>query len=517
MRVVELMVNALAPGDLLVDDFDEGALADLTVDADNPVSALVREDRAFGGATPRKGGVAPGEGSPNSSGPAFAPAAQPSRAIDQPIGDRAAAAKAAEGAASAPSAGSGDAAAPIKGSYPQPAGRPTQAGPEGIFFDFNQGCRVLLPPREHGTWRARLRDLDTGNILFETESKGALIRSSKRWYVRFSIEVWSVEEGRAEPRPVLRHEYDATEREVLIQFPVGTLGDSIAWFSYAARFGARHPGCRVTCAMSPAIIALLRDAYPDIRFVAPEDVAARRSPIALTPPIRSACSSPTSPANLSTDRFPFRRPAPHGGVHPRRRSRGRGAAPGFARRQPADRRALCVIAVQATSGAKYWNNPHGWREVVAFLKARGYRVICIDQKPAHGHGLMWTHIPHGVEDETGAPAGRAGPLAQARFAFRRPVERSFLARLGGGLPVVMISGFSHPTTEFTTPYRVINWHTCNSCWNDPKHNFDHKDFLWCPRHANTPRQFECTRLITAAQVTRVIQTIPGFGAHRAMK
>ena len=27
---------------------------------------------------------------------------------------------------------------------------------------------------------------------------------------------------------------------------------------------------------------------------------------------------------------------------------------------------------------------------------------------------------------------------------------------------------------------------------------------------NTPRQFECTRLITAAQVKQVIQRVPGF-------
>ena len=126
--------------------------------------------------------------------------------------------------ASAPAAGEplasvSAAAAPASGPYARPAATPTQSGPEGIFFDFNQGCRVLLPPRETGNWRARLRDLDTGNILFETENKGALIRSSKRWYVRFSIEVWSIEEGQAEPRLVLNHEYDAAGRDVLIQFP----------------------------------------------------------------------------------------------------------------------------------------------------------------------------------------------------------------------------------------------------------------------------------------------------------
>jgi autotransporter strand-loop-strand O-heptosyltransferase len=63
-----------------------------------------------------------------------------------------------------------------------------------------------------------------------------------------------------------------------------------------------------------------------------------------------------------------------------------------------------------------------------------------------------------------------------------------------------VSGFTHPTNEFTTPYRIINWHTCNSCWNDPAHRFKHDDFMWCPRHKDTARHFECTKLITSAHV-----------------
>ena len=78
----------------------------------------------------------------------------------------------------------------------------------------------------------------------------------------------------------------------------------------------------------------------------------------------------------------------------------------------------------------------------------------------------------------------------------------------------MISGFSHPLNEFATPYRIVNYHTCNGCWNDPNHRFDHKDFLWCPRHKDTPRQFECTRLITVEHVKATIQRIPGFGAAK---
>jgi autotransporter strand-loop-strand O-heptosyltransferase len=416
--------------------------------------------------------------------------------------------------ASSSESGSGPRAKPA---YQPPADRPTQAGPEGIFFDFNQGCRVLLPPREHGSWRARLRDLDTGNILFETENKGALIRSSKRWYVRFSIEVWSIEEGQAEPRLVLHHEYDLADRDVLIQFPVGTLGDTIAWFSYACRFGERHPGCRVTCAMSPHIIPLVRDAYPDIRFVTPEDVAAQKIAETAYATYSLGLFFGDVACELQPADFRFV------GLH---RTAGYILGVDLEEKPPRlvlpdDSRPIAepyaVIAVQATSGAKYWNNPNGWREIVGFLKASGYRVICIDQKPVHGTGIMWTHIPHGVEDETGDKPlpERARWLKHASLFVGLASGLSWLA-WAAGCPVVMISGFSHPTTEFTTPYRVNNWHTCNSCWNDPAFSFDHKDFFWCPRHANTPRQFECTRLITPAQVMRVIETIPGFGAHVAM-
>ena len=60
-----------------------------------------------------------------------------------------------------------------KSPYPPAAATPVLIGPEGIRFDFNLGCRVVLPPRTEGKWRIRLRDLDTGNILFESENKGA--------------------------------------------------------------------------------------------------------------------------------------------------------------------------------------------------------------------------------------------------------------------------------------------------------------------------------------------------------
>src|SRR5262249_49375684 len=90
--------------------------------------------------------------------------------------------------------------------YQAPPTVPTQEGPRGIRFDANDGCRVLVP---EGKWRVRLSDLDAGNILFETETGGVLVNSTKRYYMRFRIEVWQKDEL------VLHHDFDPTGREVL--------------------------------------------------------------------------------------------------------------------------------------------------------------------------------------------------------------------------------------------------------------------------------------------------------------
>jgi hypothetical protein len=54
---------------------------------------------------------------------------------------------------------------------------------------------------------------------------------------------------------------------------------------------------------------------------------------------------------------------------------------------------------------------------------------------------------------------------------------------------------------------LINYHTCKV----PHLRFHHKDFLWYPRHKDTPRQFECTRLITVDDVKAALQRLSSFG------
>jgi autotransporter strand-loop-strand O-heptosyltransferase len=257
---------------------------------------------------------------------------------------------------SATSAGS----APAKSIYPPPADLPTQPGPRGIRFDFNQGARVVLPNRAEGSWRVRLRHLDTGNVLFESENKGAFVRSSKRYYIRFRLEVSELNAvGDAEP--VFTHDHDCTGRDVLMLFPVGTLGDILAWFPYAAHFGEVH-GCRLICAMSELIIPLLRDAYPDIRFVTHEELQAQRlAEQAYTTYCLGLFFDDTDHIWQPTD---FRHVGLHRtaayilGVDPAEQAP-RLALPDETR--PMAEPYVC-IAVQSSTQCKNWNNPNGWRK-----------------------------------------------------------------------------------------------------------------------------------------------------------
>ena len=382
-----------------------------------------------------------------------------------------------------------------KGPYRLSAPLPTRRGTLGIAFDFNLGARVTIP--EGKPWRVRLRDLDTGNILFESSPGAAFINSTKRYYLRFAVEVFD------DAGMIFEHGYNATGEEILVQFPVGTLGDIMGWFPYAAKFQEKHQ-CRLTCAMSALLIPLFADAYPEIKFVTHEQVK----------PEQFYASYCIGLFFDDEDRVwqpcDFRLVGLHRtagyilGVDPEEVP----AKLGLPAEGPPIAEPYVVIAVQSTTQAKYWNNPNGWRDVVSFLRARGLRVICIDQKPVHGGRIIWNHIPHGAEDETGdrSLAERVRWLRHAKAFIGLSSGLSWLA-WSAGVPVVMISGFTHPINEFTTSYRVINYHACNSCWNDVRHRFDHKDFLWCPRHANTPRQFECTRLITSAQVIATLEQL----------
>ncbi|MBQ7477946.1 MAG: hypothetical protein IJT01_03480, partial [Selenomonadaceae bacterium] len=124
-------------------------------------------------------------------------------------------------------------------------------------------------------------------------------------------------------------------------------------------------------------------------------------------------------------------------------------------------------------------------------------------------GDRWNTIPYGAEDFTGniPLQERVNLLHHADFFVGLGSGLSWLA-WGAGVPVVMICGFSSPSFEFSTPYRIINRNVCNSCFNDGQQDFDMGRADWCPKHQDDPStRFQCTRAITPGHVIRVIKKL----------
>jgi autotransporter strand-loop-strand O-heptosyltransferase len=376
-------------------------------------------------------------------------------------------------------------------------GMPTSSGPEGIRYDFNYGCRVWVPV---SGWRVHMIDLDTHNTVFdEVLETPALVASRRKYFVRFMLQVLDGE------RMVFSHVFDAAGQRVLVRPGKTALGDSIAWIPAIEAFRQKH-GCELLVHLPRHLHDLFRAGYPDIQFIADDDALDRHAPfyasyyLGLFSPYEERDHQPTDPRISSLQDMAsyilgvpaLERRAAIVATDPLRRI----AEP------------YVCIAVQAGSTCKYWNHPRGWSVLVAHLKQRGYRVLCIDRERECDRSGTRNSMPPGAEDFTGnlPLQERAGLLRHAAFFVGLGSGLSWLA-WAVGAPVVMISGFSHPKTEFHTPWRIINFHACNSCFNDTTHAFDSSNFNWCPRHEGTAYAYQCTSVIAPEFVIRAVDSL----------
>ena len=374
------------------------------------------------------------------------------------------------------------------------AGPVTQdSGQPGIRFDFNYGARVEVPA---GDYRVRFLDREACLTLYDSNASGVLVTSSKKYFVDFRIEVY--EKGKL----IFAHDLNLAGKKVLIKFPVGILGDILAWFHYAEIFRKKHK-CELYCAMAEDMIEIIKPGYPEINFVQAEE-----RPEGLYASYYMGIFFPCDdrehqPADFRVVGLHKNAPCILGLKADEQRIK---LLPKNKTRRIKE--PYVCIAAQASSQAKYWNNGRGWLNVVKHLKELGYRVLCIDRENNYGMGSRYNIIPYGAEDFTGRRPlqERIDILYHADFFVGLSSGLSWVAN-GVGIPVVLISGFTLPVNEFATPYRVISYHVCNGCWNDTRVVFDHKDFEWCPRHKGTDRQFECSRYITPEAVNKVIDRL----------
>ena len=332
---------------------------------------------------------------------------------------------------------------------------------------------------------------DTGKIEYETELKNdhwgkTFHRYFINWEIRVKDNFGNI---------IISHKYNATGKRVLIELGSKSLGDTLAWFPYVQEFKNKH-NCNVI--VSTFWNKFFEKKYPDLEFVTPGS----------TIPNLYAMYEVGWFYNDETGKLDgFKQP-----FDPKSYTLQQTATNILGleykeiipkmdykiNKRPIKEKYVC-ISPHASAGAKYWQHPTGWQDIIDYLNNKGYKVVQIS-KEKHNDDWENRKLPLGkpfknIIDKTGnVPMDDIINLIHHSELYIG--VSSGLAWLSWALKkqVVMISGFSSDWTEFTTNIeRIINKDVCNSCFNNFK--LDASDWDWCPVHKNTSRQFECTKKI----------------------
>ncbi len=360
---------------------------------------------------------------------------------------------------------------------------------DGLRLDFNCGLRLQIPDNYEHAFHVVIGNAESGEIYFDEDAAGVILVSFEKYFMPWQIDVFYRGEH------VFSHTLDLSGQEVFIKFLSGAMGDAIALLPYVEAF-IRKWKCRPRVCLAQYLRDIAARYYPHIEFAdsvgdmtyATYSIGTWMNYLAgatvdsrLMPMEEIGKTSLGIPYTLRTVRFTPTKPRMI--------------------KEP-----YVCIGVQASAPWKGWQYPGGWDEVVAYLKAAGYRVLCIDREREVTWNGITAKMPDGAEDFTGNHPllERINLLAHADFFIGLGSGLSWLS-YAAGCPVVLIVGFSLPWFEFDTPYRVQNYTKCYGCYNDVRVEIIHIEH--CPLHRNSDKKFECSRSITPRQVIATIERL----------
>ena len=367
-------------------------------------------------------------------------------------------------------------AGPIKG----------ETGIEGLRIDFNAGLRLRVPK---GNWHICISDDDSEFVFFDESVSEKVLISMEKYYIKWRVEAYLDGELK------FAHVFNPEGMNVVFSLKKTPLGEAVMLLPYVQEFVNLHK-CHGLILTNPAYEPIIREYFPELEIInsiTDDTYANYLIGTVMTPPFLLSDSSRALPVQY-VGRFLL-------GLHrnPQKVL--------FYPKKPREIETPYVcIAVQASGVAKSWLNPNGWDIVIDYLKQLGYRVLCIDRdrcnEDSKGRKVC---MPQGAEDYTGnlPLTDRIELLAYADFFIGVGSGLSWLAD-AAGCPVILISGFSMPSAEFDTPYRVINPLVCHGCYNDMT-----VDWLnpLCPRHHDTEREYECSVKIPPKMVISTIDRL----------
>lgn len=375
--------------------------------------------------------------------------------------------------------------------------------PENTFnINFLDGpfVEVLGPLQKE--YLVKFVNTKTNRVLFEnTITNNMWTRSNIKYLVKWRIEIYDKKTG----EKIIEHVFNPQGKRVYIHLDSSAVGDTLAWFPIIEEF-RKENNCQVAC--STFHNEWFEKNYPELEFIKPgtevhdlyamftigwfyndKKVVFDKSPIDFK-------KYPLQQTATEILGLKYKEVKPQL-ITPERKTDIEGK--------------YVVIAPHASAHAKYWMYPGGWQTVIDYLNEKGYKVAMITGEPLNDdwHDSKLGGTLTGVIDKTGFHIGLEDRMVDIRDASAFIGLGSGLSWLSWALntPTVLISGFSYPYTEFQDCERIYpkDSKTCRGCFN--RHWLNPGDWEWCPDHKDTPRQFECTKVIEPSQVIESLNKI----------
>lgn len=323
-------------------------------------------------------------------------------------------------------------------------------------------------------------------------------RAGRKYYTDWLIRITNLSTNE-----IIEHDFDLTNKRVLISLDSKALGDSLAWFPAIDEFRKKH-NCEIIA--STFKNELFKDQYPEITFVKPGTLvhniyASYNLGLFYDKDMYDATKHPSNfrdkpMQQTATDILGLE----YNPVKPKLKT--------DLGERPIKEPYVC-LGIHATAQAKYWNNLTGWQEITNYFKSKGMKVIVLSRE---GDGYMGNRYPAGIEEVRGGHS-IDNVMRYLKYSEMFIGVGSGLSWLSWGMniPTVLISGFSYPYTEILDDniIRIFKDDVCTGCFNRCK--LDAGDWNWCPDHKNTPRQFECSKSITGQYVIKRIENYLKYG------
>jgi len=305
------------------------------------------------------------------------------------------------------------------------------------------------------------------------------VKLNREYYTKWNTKIW--ENGTLIYDETLNFE----GKRVFITFDSSSLGDTIAWLPYCLEFQKKHK-CHVI--VSTFKNFLFKDVYPELEFVDRGATVDNLYGMYNIGWFYDTNKEPELPNTVPLQKtitnilgLDFEEIQPRISYEVMER--------------PCEEKYV-TIATNSTSGCKFWTK-EGWQELIDYIHSLGYKIINVSKEK--------NPFNHVTQIKDTSMESTMNVIHHSEFFIGLSSGLSWLA-WAMSKHVVMISNFTEPDHEFTTNCtRIVNLDVCNGCWNNPMYKFDKGNWLWCPVHEGTKRQFECHKSITSDMVIKQIQ------------